>query len=49
MTIKKIEEVLKKMPTHKIEVGFSSWGDVSPRYKEFVTIEEVVNYLKENY
>lgn len=38
MTIKKIEEVLKKMPT-----------DVSPRYKEFVTIEEVVNYLKENY
>jgi len=48
MEIKEIEKILKKMPTHKIEVGYNSWGDVTPRYEEFVTIEEVINYLKRN-
>jgi hypothetical protein len=48
MKIEKIEKLLKAMPKHRIEVGYSSWGDVTPRYEEFVTIEEVINYLKEN-
>ncbi len=46
MKIEKIEKLLKKMPKHRIEVGYSSWGDVSPKYEEFVTVEEVLNYLK---
>ena len=48
MEIKEIEKILKTIPTHKVEVGFSSWGDVTPRYKEYVTVEEVINYLKRN-
>ena len=48
MEIKEIEKILKTMPTRKIEVSYGSWGDVTPRYEEFVTIEEVINYLKRN-
>jgi len=48
MKIERIEELLKKMPKRKIEVSYSSWGDVSPKYEEVVTVEEVINYLKDN-
>ena len=46
MDIVQIEKLLKKMPKRKIEVRYSSWGDVTPRYEEVVTVEQVINYLK---
>jgi len=46
MNLNEIEEILKKMPKRKIEVSYNSWGNVTPRYEEVVTIEQVINYLK---
>ena len=48
MKLKRIEELLKQMPKRKIEVSYSSWGNVTPQYEEVVTVEEVINYLKRN-
>ena len=48
MKIEEIEKILKKMPKRKIEVSYSSWGDVTPKYEEVVTVEEVINELKKH-
>lgn len=46
MKMERIEELLKKMPKRKIEVSYTSWGNVAPQYEEVVTVEQVINYLK---
>lgn len=46
--IKDLQEILEKIPKIKMEEKYESWGCVTPHYKDVVTVDSIMFYVKKH-